>query len=151
MTVGTDDRASSVRQDTGDDDVAVGTLEDDDAQENAQRGTTKISDRVVEKIAQQAVREIDLATGAPRSVLGVSLGSDDEEHDARVDAHVDGSLVTVAVTMAVRWPASVRQVAEQLRRHLGERITGLTSLEVAEVDVDVTNLVTGRKPAPRVR
>ena len=116
-----------------------------------QRGSLKIADRVVEKIAAQAVSEVDLATGAPRSVLGLHLGSSDGSQDARAEAHVDGGLVTVSVIMAVQWPASVRQVAEQVRVHLKQRITDLTGLAVAEVDVNVPTLVTTHRRPPRVR
>ena len=110
---------------------------------------------MVEKVASQAVTEVDLATGTPRTVLGRTLlgrtPEPDPDRPARADAHVDGDLVTVAVTLAVQWPAPVRQVADEVRRHLSARIGQLTGLQVAQVDVDVTALVTGRRPAARVR
>ena len=115
------------------------------------RGTLTIADRVVEKVAAQAVTEVDLATGAPRTLLGKRLGDDDPDRRARADARVDGDLVSVSVTLAVQWPAPVRQVAAQVRQHLTDRIGELTGLQVAEVDVDVPALITGRRPAPRVR
>ncbi len=153
MSVATADRtASSVRTSTlGDADDASAASTD----EPAQRGSLTIADRVVEKVASQAVTEVDLATGTPRTVLGKTLlgrtPEPDPDRPARADAHVDGHLVTVAVTLAVQWPAPVRQVADEVRRHLSARIGDLTGLEVAQVDVDVTALVTGRRPAPRVR
>ena len=116
-----------------------------------QRGTLVIADRVVQKIAAQAVTEVDLATGAPRTLLGKRLTKADPDARARAQAHVDGDLVTLTVTLAVQWPAPVRQVAEQARRHLTQQIHDLTGLTVAEVDIDVPTLITGRRPAPRVR
>ena len=145
MSAALDERASSTRAETGDE--ASPTAPD----EVGSRGTLHIADKVVEKIASKAVTEIDLATGAPRTVLGLQLGSADGDHDARANAHVDGQLVTVVVTLAVRWPAPVRTVCEQVRKHVRERISTLTGLEVAEVDCDVPTLITGRKPNPRVR
>lgn len=117
----------------------------------SQRGTLSVADRVVEKVAAQAVAEVYLATGAPRTLLGRRLGSADHDRPARADARVDGQLVSVAVTLAVQWPAPVREVAAQVRLHLTTRIADLTGLKVAEVDVEVPVLVTGRRPAPRVR
>lgn len=140
----------SVRPPTADD--AAGATAPD---EPGRRGRLHIADRVVEKVASQAVTEVDLATGTPRTVLGRTLlgraPEPDPDRRARADAHVDGGLVTVAVTLAVQWPAPVRQVADEVRRHLTARIHEMTGLEVAQVDVDVTALVTGRRPAARVR
>ena len=125
------------------------------ADEPGRRGSLTIADRVVEKVASQAVIEVDLATGTPRTVLGKTLlgrpPEPDPERPARADAHVDGRLVTVSVTLAVQWPAPVREVADEVRRHLTTRIEEITGLEVAQVDVDVTALVTRRRSAARVR
>jgi uncharacterized alkaline shock family protein YloU len=116
------------------------------------RGTTTIADRVVERIAARAAGEVDQASGAPRRILGRSLGRDDDaDRRASADARVDGRIVTLAITLAVQWPANVREVAEQVRRHVAERVRELTGLEVAEVDVDVPTLLSGARPAPRVR
>ena len=149
MSVAAPDRtSSSVRAATSGD---AGSGTDDPGQ----RGGLTIADRVVERVASQAVTEVDLATGTPRTVLGRTLlgrtPEPDPDRPARADAHVDGDLVTVAVTLAVQWPAPVRQVADEVRRHLSARIGELTGLHVAQVDVDVTALVTGRRPVARVR
>lgn len=106
------------------------------------RGRTRISDRVVEKIAARAVAEVDRATGTPRHLLGVRLGSTGSDTPARVDADVDGGIVTVAVTMAVQWPAPIRTVTRQVRAHVTERLETLTGLQVAQVDIDVPTLLT---------
>lgn len=119
--------------------------------ESGERGALHIADRVVQKIAAQAITEVDLAGGAPRTLLGTRLTKADPDGPARADAHIDGGLVTLSVTLAVQWPAPVRQVAEQARQHLTRRVHELTGLTVAEVDVDVPSLLTGSRPAPRVR
>lgn len=115
------------------------------------RGSLTIAEKAIERIATQAVSEVDLATGAPRKVLGVRMGSADGHQDARASAQVDGQLVTMSVTLAVQWPAPVRQVCAQVRQHLAERVGAMTGLQVAEIDVDVPTLITGRKPDTRVR
>ena len=124
--------------------------QDPTTSEPGSRGSLTIADRVVQKIAAQAVMEVDLAGGAPRTLLGARLTKADPDGPARAEAHVDGNLVTLSVTLAVQWPAPVREVAEQARRHLSERVRELTGLTVAEVDIDVPALVTA-SPAPRVR
>ena len=131
--------------------AAEAVRDDRGAGDPGDRGSLTIADRVVEKVASQAVTEVDLATGAPRSLLGRRVGAQDPDRRARADARVDGDLVSVSVSLAVQWPAPVRQVAAQVREHLTTRISELTGLQVAEVDVDVPALVTGHRPAPRVR
>lgn len=118
-----------------------------------ERGATTVSDRVVARVAAQAVSEVDRATGAPRVVLGQPLGGHDASTPARVEAAVDGRFVTVDVSMAVHWPAPVVEVTRQVRRHVTERVAALCGLEVVEVDIEVATLVTGRDGAhaPRVR
>src|SRR4051794_12111181 len=107
----------------------------------ADRGRTTVADRVVEKIAAQAVAEVDCATGATRRVLGMGLGSASHSTPARVAARVDGHLVLVEVSMSVIWPASVRAVTREVRRHVTDRVHELTGLRVAEVDIAVPTLV----------
>lgn len=106
------------------------------------RGRLVVADRVVEKIASQAATEIDRATGAPRRVLGVALGSADER--PQVSARVDWPVATVSVVMSVAWPAPVLEVTEQVRRHVEEQLATLAGVRTAGVDIRVTAL-----PGPR--
>jgi Uncharacterized protein conserved in bacteria len=104
------------------------------------RGTTTIADRVVEKIAARAVAEVDLATGAPRRILGVRAGRASRD-TARVDAQVTGDVVTVRIALAVHWPASVVAVTRRVRAHVTEQLRTLTGLDVGWVDIDVPALI----------
>lgn len=104
------------------------------------RGRTRIADRVVEKIAARAVAEVDNATGVARKVLGIHLGRTGGDAPARVNADVDGGVVLVRVSMAVRWPVPVRAVTRQVRAHVTDRVAELTGLQVTEVDIDVSTL-----------
>jgi len=115
------------------------------------RGATTIADRVVEKIAVRAVSEVDAATGVARTILGVPIGSTDETSHARVDATVDGGLVSVRVTMSVTWPTSVRHVTTRVRDHVTGRIESLTALHVAEVDITVPTLRVAESRHSRVQ
>ena len=112
------------------------------------RGSLTIADRVVERVAAHAATEVDLATGAPRTLLGQRLPSAER---ARAQARVDGGLVSVPVALAVTGPAPVRRVAAEVRSHLTRRVEELTGLEVAEVDVDVATLAATRDDTRRVR
>ena len=112
------------------------------------RGRLVVADRVVEKIASQAATEVDRATGAPRRVLGLSLGSalGSAEDRPQVSARVDWPVATVSVVMSVAWPAPVLEVTEQVRRHVEEQLATLAGVRTAGVDIRVTAL-----PGPRSR
>lgn len=114
------------------------TRTDDTARvDPGQRGTTRITERAAERVATRAVEEVDLACGIPRQVFGMRVGAGAPS----VDATVDGEYVTVRVSLAVRWPASVRDVTRLVRDHVTERLETLTGLRVAYVDIDVPALV----------
>ena len=115
----------------------------------AERGRTRIADRVVEKIAARAVAEVDNATGVARSVLGVRLGSANADSTAKVTAEVDGGVVAVTAVMSVQWPAPIRAVTRQVRANVTDRIQTLTGLQVQYVDIDVTTLLTGSRDDDR--
>lgn len=139
----------------GDEDAPGTELERSDRDDEAgDRGHLTISDRVVEKVAARAVSEVDAATGTPRRVLGQTIGRPKADSRARTAAHVDGSLVTVNVSMSVEYPAPVREVAAEVRRRVTSRVGELTGLEVVEVDIDVPTFITAgsrREPERRVR
>lgn len=109
-------------------------------------GTTRIAGKVVERLAQHSVDEVDRASGSARHLLGVKVGSLSADTPARVHADVDGDLVTVSVAMAVRWPESVRQVTRQARSRITDDVTRFTGLRVAEVDITVPELL---RPQPK--
>ena len=114
----------------------------------ATRGRLEIADRVIERIAGQAAAEVDRATGAPRRVLGVSVGSQtDHPH---VSARVDGHVAVVGVVMSVAWPAPVTEVTEQVRARIVQQLADLVGVRVAQVDIRVTALVSEQSSERRV-
>lgn len=115
------------------------------------RGRTDIADRVLERIATRALTEVDQASGSARRVLGVPLGRDGTRSAPRVDVHVDGGLATLEMTISVVYPASIRQVARQLRDRVAARVNELTGLEVRQVDISVASLIRTDRGAGRAR
>jgi uncharacterized alkaline shock family protein YloU len=115
------------------------------------RGTLRIHDRVVEKVAGHAVTTIPDAAAAPRRVLGMTVSAarpDDEA--AKVTATVHGDSVTVAATVAVSWPSPIRQVVAQLGQRIRDDISLHTGLSVDRIDLDVVSLRLGEGQGRRV-
>jgi uncharacterized alkaline shock family protein YloU len=106
----------------------------------AERGSLTIADRVVARVAGHAVTLVEGASAAPRRVLGVSVGSSRPDREAAVDARVDGSTATVEATVAIAWPASVREVTARLREQVRADVARFTGVRVAHVDVDVVSM-----------
>jgi uncharacterized alkaline shock family protein YloU len=126
--------------------LAEGTVRADDAA--AARGRLEIADRVIERIAAEAAAEVDRATGTPRRVLGVSVGSPTDRPD--VSARVDGPVAIVDVVMSVAWPAPVTKVTEQVRARIVQRLADLAGVRAAQVDIRVTTLVSEQSGERRV-
>lgn len=122
-------------------------------------GSIQIADQVVAKIAARAAAELPDAGASATRVLGRSvpgagrlgLHSADLDGLPKTSADVDGAVVYVTLELAVRWPASVVAVTEQVREHVSTRVGELTGLRVAEVQIMVSDLVTHIASPPRVR
>jgi len=121
-----------------------------DATPPEERGRLTVADRVVERVAGYAAAQVDSAAAAPRRLLGISVGEARADAEAAVRATVDGRVATVAATIAVAWPQSVRRVTEALRARVREDVRRITDVEVAQVDVDVVHFATATAPARRV-
>jgi uncharacterized alkaline shock family protein YloU len=103
----------------------------------AGRGWTSITDRVVEKTAAQAALEVDHVHGISRQRISRALRS-----GGGVEAHaaIDGGLAQLRVEIEVDYPAPVRQITRQVRRHVRDRVTRLCGLTVTDVDITVAAL-----------
>ncbi len=108
-----------------------------------QRGRTTIADRVVTQIATRAVAEVGQTGGAARQLIGLTLGRQPGEGPARVSARVDGNLATIEMRLSLAYPAPVRSLTREVRRHVTERVTTLTGIEVRHVDIEVARLLRG--------
>jgi uncharacterized alkaline shock family protein YloU len=122
-------------------------------------GMISIADQVVTKIAACAAAEHPDAGAAAVRMLGRAvpgagrLGVRGTDLDAlpKTTVEVDGTKAFVSLDICVRWPASVREVTEQVRRNVRGRVTQLTGLQVDEVHIVVSDLATDITPPPRVR
>jgi uncharacterized alkaline shock family protein YloU len=92
-----------------------------------ERGATRITDRVVAKIASQAAGEAvgDLPAGAARPHATVVV----HRETARVRVHLE-----------LGYPADIGARCARVRRHVGERVVALVGMEVSEVVVHVERL-----------
>jgi uncharacterized alkaline shock family protein YloU len=106
----------------------------------AERGTTVVADRAVQRVVARLTDEFEEVGGAARRMLGITMGGEDFDRDAQVDIRVDGSTVTAVVRCSVAYPTPVRATAESLRTHLAERVAELTGLTLGRVDITVTAL-----------
>ena len=111
------------------------------------RGTTTISPEVVAKIAVRAAEEVDAVDAVRRSGLGRLLHGGAE----RVDVEVERRSTVIDLVIAIRYPAPVATTAQEVRRHVQDRITALTGLEAAEVNLEVDRLATEPPPQRRVQ
>lgn len=112
------------------------------------RGRLTIAPRVVERVAQRAVAEVDSAAGSATRVLGIALGAGGDR--ARVSATVHADAADVTVDMSVTWPASVREVTEQVRSRVVSQLRDLVGIQHAHVEIRVTALVTEAPEQRRV-
>ena len=98
------------------------------------RGRLTVDDRVIEKIAGNAVTFVAHATAAPRRVLGVQLGQARPDDAASVQAQVRNGVASVHAAIAVRWPHSVQQVADEVRQRIHSEVTAITGVRMTLPD-----------------
>lgn len=126
-------------------DNGVGTnIDAGDAGADAQ-GRTTIAESVVAKIAALAAQEVSgvdslggAISGAIAGVVGRVRGS--EHKTAGVGVEVGTKQAAVDLTMRVRYPYPIHEVAESVRQNVIERIESMTGLQVVEVNIAVTDL-----------
>lgn len=110
-----------------------------------QRGRTTIADGVVAQVAARAVAEVAQTGGAARQLIGFTLGRQTGQGPARVSARVDGNLAMIEMRLTLAYPAPVRSLTREVRRHVMERVASLTGIEVRHVDIEVARLLRGRQ------
>lgn len=103
------------------------------------RGKLVLSRQVVEKIASQAAMEIPTARGRSGGLFGIGSHADLSSRP-KVSADLSGRTATVHVEVAIGYPAPIARAAEQVRRHVMERVSSLAGVQVSRVDVTITAL-----------
>ena len=106
------------------------------------RGRTVLDRKVVEKIAGQVASEESFAGGSSGGFLGIGAHSDFSARP-KVTVELAGNIAVLGVEIGLLYPVPLRQVTEQLRRRISERVTALTGVEVRQIDITVSSL----KPA----
>ena len=107
-------------------------------------GKTVIVDPVIAKIAGIAAREVPgvfaLGGGAARVVGAIrdAMGNTDLSQGVKVE--VGETQVAADVTIVVEYPLPLMAVAEQVRVAVAAAITDLIGMEVAEINVTVTDV-----------
>jgi uncharacterized alkaline shock family protein YloU len=103
------------------------------------RGRLVMDHKVVEKIASQAASEVATAGGSSGGVFGIGSHTDLSARP-KVDVELSGRTASVDLAITVAYPTPIRQVSDQVRQHLIDRVGELTGVEVTRVDITVSAL-----------
>ena len=112
-----------------------------------ERGTTTLADVVVEKIAAAAAGEVPRVGGLRRHLAGRAVG----RSQVRADVDLDGAVAALRLELAVEFPAPVRPVTREVRRHVVARVLELCDVTVDHVDITVADLPLPPTDLRRVR
>ena len=119
---------------------------------SSDRGSTNISDTVVQKIAGIAAQEVEkvqvgggtaaAVTGFLGSVSGAVTGSSSGggSPTSGVSVEVGQEEAAVELTMAIEYGVSIPQITEAVRRNVINRVENLTGLGVTEVNIVVNDV-----------
>jgi len=118
-----------------------------DAEVAVDRGSTRIEDEVVEKIAGIAAREVpgvhDLGGDAARFFASMKerVGLGEAGQGTRgVSARLDGRTARIAVTLVVEYGTQVLPVTEKVRAKVIEAVESMLDLQVTEVNIVVDDV-----------
>src|SRR4028119_1527535 len=113
-----------------------------------ERGSTRVEDSVVSKIAGIAAQEVDgvrmgggtsqAIGGLLSSVTGGSTGGGGQSRGVSVE--VGEVEAAVDATLTVAYGRSIPQVAEAVRRNIINRVENLVGLNVTEVNISVNDV-----------
>jgi uncharacterized alkaline shock family protein YloU len=122
-----------------------GSESEADSPLKTERGTTRIEDTVVTKVAAIAARETrgvyDLGGGAARAFGAMTerVGMGDERSRG-VAVEVGEREAAVDLTLVIEYGESIPRVSDAVRENVIKRIEGITGLSVAEVNILVNDL-----------
>lgn len=99
------------------------------------RGGLEVAALVVRKVAERAA---DLTPGtlpSPHRLVGTRRRG----AQAKIDG--EGSTVTVALQLALRYPSPIRELSEAVRKHVSDEVQRITGYRVAGVRITVSALL----------
>ena len=110
----------------------------------SERGSTRIADNVVAKVAGIAAQEVEgiqMGGGTARAVGGF-LDSVTGGGPARgVSVEVGEEEAAVDLALAVQYGAEIPRIAEAVRRNVINRVENLVGLRVVEVNITVNDVL----------
>jgi uncharacterized alkaline shock family protein YloU len=113
----------------------------------SERGTTRIEDGVVSKVAGIAAQEVDgirMGGGTSQAIGGilssVTGGGGGSSQTRGVSVEVGEVETAIDLTLTVAYGMSIPQLAEAVRRNVINRIENLVGLNVTEVNVTVNDV-----------
>lgn len=109
-----------------------------DADEPGQRGSLIIANKVVERMAVIAAREMDEVTATGTRWSSLPLMSSGMP---TATAKVAGGRARIRVDVAAQWPLSATEVAQRVRDHVRDQVSTLAGINVDAVDVTVADIV----------
>jgi len=130
----TDQRAEGVEDTPGPDLSDQSSLE--------VRGTLEIHPNVVRKVTERIADETPGTLRAPRTIAGIGAG----EHGASAKVDGIGGDVDIALDVAMRYPSSVRELADDLRRRVVDEVQRITGYRVRSIRVTVSALLPESRP-----
>ncbi|QDQ10806.1 Asp23/Gls24 family envelope stress response protein [Streptomyces spectabilis] len=106
----------------------------------AERGATRIADRVIAKIAARAAREAlwALPEGAAPPHATVSVLA--RAHGSARAGEAPSGAARVHISLELDYPSDIGGQCAAVRRHVIERVEALAGMEVPEVAVQVERL-----------
>lgn len=110
------------------------------------RGETTIAPSAVATVARRAAQEVDGVEVVSSGGLRGWIDTLRPDRATGTRADVASRHTAVELTVSVGWPQSVRQVTDEVRRRVRERVRALTGYEVADVDIVVADLPPPSRP-----
>jgi uncharacterized alkaline shock family protein YloU len=115
------------------------------------RGNLVVAGSVIEKIAAQAVLDIDAVGGLGRRLPGRRRRATVDRRPPRVSAHVGRGTAEISISLSIRYPARIVDVCKQVRTRVTRQVADLAGLRVTHIDIDVSVFEFGAAPGSRAR
>ena len=107
-------------------------------------GKNTIVDGVVSKVAGIAAREVpgvhDLGNGAARAIGAIRNVVNQQDRGQGVSVEVGEKQVAADIVIVAEYPVELQKVADDVRKAVTDAITQVVGMEVAEVNVTVSDV-----------